>query len=110
MGARYVLVMIRTQVNMRDAEDMAVVTELQDAVQLQQAEHGSYRPTEVWNMEEVLAMRQKYLAIANEKQYTSDQLFGKKGDLTLEQHNCGVAYGWGGHVGPSGIFESYSCQ
>ena len=106
MGSRYVFVMIRTQVNMRDEADMAIVTELQDQIQLTQEDKGSYQPTEVWNMDEVLAMRQKYLNITNEKHYTSDQLFGKKGTLTQEQHNCGVAYGWGGFTSDQAVYLS----
>ena len=104
MGARYVGVIIRTQVNMHDAEDMAIVTELQDALQLKQDRKGSYQPSEVWNMDEVLDMRQKFLNITNEKKYTSDQLFGKKGELTQEQHNCGVAYGWGGFTSDQAVY------
>ena len=106
MGSRYVLVMIRTQVNMRDSVDMAIVTELQDAIQITQEERGYYQPVEVWNEDQVFAMRQKYLKIANEKHYTSDQLFGKKGTLTQEQHNCGVAYGWGGFTSDQAVYLS----
>ena len=107
MGSRYVLLMIRTQVNMRDEEDMAVVSALQDKLKIEQTERGTYNPTQKWNMEEVLAMRQKYLAVANEKHYTSDQIFGKKGELTQEQHNCGVAYGWGGFTSDQAVYLSH---
>ena len=41
MGSRYVFVMIRTQVNMRDSADMAIVTKLQDQIQLTQ-ESGAF--------------------------------------------------------------------
>jgi hypothetical protein len=106
MGSRYVLLMIRTQVNMKDEADMAIVTTLQDALKIEQADKGSYNPVEKWRMEDILSMRQKYLKIANEKHYTSEQLFGRKGELTQEAHNCGVAYGWGGFTPDQAVYLS----
>ncbi len=107
MGSRYVLIIVRTLVNMKDSKDMAIVSGLQDKIKIEQTDRGSYNPKETWNMDEILAMREKYINIANEKKLTSDKMFGKKGTLTQENHNCGVAYGWGGFTSDQAVYISY---
>lgn len=107
MGSRYVLMIIRTQVNMKDEADMALVTELQNKLKIEQKDRGEYKVTNQWSMDEILAMRKKYIKIANEKHLSADKMFGKKGTLTQENHNCGVAYGWGGFTPDQAIYLSY---
>lgn len=107
MGSRYVLIIVRTLVNMQDEKDMALVTELQQQIKIEQADRGSYEPSHQWNMDEILAMRKKYVAIANEKNLTPDEMFGKKGALSQENHNCGVAYGWGGFTSDQAVYLNY---
>jgi hypothetical protein len=107
MGSRYVLIIIRTLVNMKDAKDMEIVTELQKQLKIEQADRGSYEPSHQWNMDEILAMRKKYIGIANEKNLSPDDMFGKKGTLTQENHNCGVAYGWGGFTSDQAVYLNY---
>ena len=104
MGSRYVLIIIRTQVNMKNSADMAIVTELQDQIRIEQEDRGSYEVTNNWNMEEILSFRQKYVTIANEKNLSPDDMFGAKGTLTQENHNCGVAYGWGGFTSDQAVY------
>lgn len=110
IGCRYVLVVVRTQVNMTDADDMAIVTELQKQIKIEQKDRGSYQASHQWNMEEILVMRKKYQNIANEKNITADRMFGKKGSLTQEEHNSGVAYGWGGFTPDQAVYLSYIPQ
>ena len=110
MGSRYVLIIVRTLVNMKDEKDMGVVTELQKQLKIEQADRGSYEPSCQWNMDEILAMRKKYVEIATKKQLVADDMFGKKGSLTQENHNCGVAYGWGGFTSDQAVYLSYIPQ
>lgn len=107
MGSRYVPIIVRTLVNMQDEKDMAIVTELQKQIKIEQADRGSYEPSHQWNMDEILAMRKKYITIANEKNLTPDDMFGKKGTLSQENHNCGVAYGWGGFTSDQAVYLNY---
>ena len=107
MGNRYVMVVVRTQVNMKDEADMKAVTELQDKIQLIQAEKGEYVPSHTWKMDEILSMREKYQQLVEEKHMSIDIMFGKKGEVTEEAHNCGVAYGWGGLTKDQAIYLTY---
>jgi hypothetical protein len=95
-GSRYVIIVIRTQVNMADPNDLAVVSKLQDEIVLSQKDRGSYTASNNWNQDEILEMRKKYQRILIEKGITSDVMFGKKGEISLENHNCGTATGFGG--------------
>ena len=108
MGCKYVMVAIRTQVNMQDPEDMEAVTKLQDAIQLTQKDRGHYAPSQEWKMDEVLAMRQKYQKTTEEQHITPDKMFGKKGEVALLPHNCGVAYGWGGFTQDQAVYLTYT--
>jgi hypothetical protein len=108
MGSKYVLAIFRTQVNMQDEADMQAVTQLQDAITLTQANRGQYVVTNKWNMDDVLAMRKKYQYIAVEKNISTSEMFGKKGEVSLENHNCGVACGWGGFTPDQAVYLSYT--
>jgi hypothetical protein len=108
MGSKYVLAIFRTQVNMQDEADMQAVTQLQDAITITQTDRGEYIVTNNWNMDEVLAMRKKYQDIAVEKNIPTSEMFGKKGEVSLENHNCGVACGWGGFTPDQAVYLSYT--
>ena len=82
-GSKYVIVVIRTQVNMSDPDDLALVSKLQDQVVLSQKDRGSYVVTNNWDMNDILEMRKKYQAITRDKGITSEMMFGKKEDLSL---------------------------
>lgn len=119
---------MRTQCNMRDEQDLAAARSLQDRLVLTQSDPGSYRPLHSWDMEELLAARARYQKLFAERGYTSDALFGKKvpalptpsraarlfsptafpqGEVPLEAHNVGAAYGWGGLTKDQAIYLAY---
>ena len=106
-GSKYVMIVIRTQVNMKDPADLAIVSKLQDGLKLTQKDRGSYAASNQWDMQETLAMRKKYQEVAEEKGITSEMMFGKKEDLSLENHNCGTAYGWGGFTEDQAVYPGY---
>ena len=107
MGSRYVLLVIRTQVNMKDDADMKTVDALQDALVLSQSDRGEYIVTNNWDVNEVLAMRAYYQALAVEKHISTSEMFGKKGEVSLENHNCGAACGWGGFTPDQAVYLDY---
>ena len=78
VGTRYVVIVMRTQVNVNDPEDIKKANALQDKLELTQKKKGSYVPSHNWDMDEILAMRAKYMEIGNNMS-TSD-MFGKKGE------------------------------
>lgn len=103
----YVMAVIRTQVNMRDSAEMVAVTALQDQIQLSQSDKGSYTASHNWSMEEILEKRAYYQTYSVENHITADMMFGKKGELSLENHNCGTAYGWGGFTPDQAVYLNY---
>ena len=107
MGSRYVMLVIRTQVNMRDPEDLAKVSALQDQLKLYQKDRGSFVMTNNWDRPKVIEMRKKYQNIAREKQIVSSLMFGKKGETTLENHNVGVSTGWGGMTSKQAVYPHF---
>ena len=107
MGSRYVMLVIRTQVNMADPEDLAEVSALQEKLSLVQKDRGAYEVTNNWDREAVLAMRKKYQLITQEKDITSSMMFGKKGETTLENHNAGVSTGWGGMTSQQAVYPNF---
>ena len=107
MGSRYIMLVIRTQVNMTDSEDLAKVSALQDQLKLSQKDKGSFIMTNNWDRPKVLEMRKKYQNIAREKKITSSVMFGKKGETTLENHNVGVSTGWGGMTSKQAVYPNF---
>jgi hypothetical protein len=106
MGSRYVMVGMRTQVNVADPADLAIVHEIQDQLILEQKDTGEYSPSADWDMEEVLAMRAKYEALGKAERLTSEQMFGKKGEVPLKEHNAGAAMGWGGLTAERAVYPT----
>jgi hypothetical protein len=106
VGRRYATVAIRTQVNVMDPSDLAVVHAIQDQLKIEQKAKGSYEPSGNWDMEEVLAMRAKYAQIGKAEDITSETMFGKKGEVPLKDHNVGTAMGWGGLTPERAVYPS----
>ena len=96
VGTRYAFSIIRTQVNMNDANDIKKVASVQDKVEIIQSKKGEFVQTKNWDKDERLSMRSEYLKKQKEKGVTSKDMFGKKGEVSPENRNIGVAYGWGG--------------
>jgi len=106
VGSRYVMIVIRTQVNVVDPADLVIVHEIQDQLKLEQKAKGAFAPSGNWDMEEVLAMRAKYQEIGKAEGTTSEQMFGKKGEVPLKEHNVGTAMGWGGLTPERAVYPS----
>ena len=62
---------------------------------LQQAEKGSFVSPKRYEMQDILALRADYNARREPEGVTSEMAFGKKGELSEELRNFGVAVGLG---------------
>ena len=107
VGNRFVMIIVRTQVNMRDEADVKAATLLQDQLELKQENKGEAYAPGAWDTAEVLAMRAKYQKIVEEKNLKASTFFGKKGSVSLLPHNCGAAYGWGGLTEEQAVYLPY---
>ncbi|MFW2374102.1 MAG: DUF1254 domain-containing protein [Gammaproteobacteria bacterium] len=105
VGTRYAVIVMRTQVNTQDPDDVAKVNALQEKLQLIQKDRGAYVASHTWDMNEVLKMRAKYMEIGNT--LSTDDMFGKKGEISLRNHNAGTAYGWGGFTPQQAVYPGY---
>ena len=106
VGRRYALVIMRTQVDVMNPDDLAIVHEIQDQLKTEQKDRGAFAPSGNRNMEDVLAMRAKYAKIGQDEGMTSEQLFGKKTELPLKEHNVGAAMGWGGFTPERAVYPT----
>ncbi len=96
VGSRYAFVFVRTQVNMQDPADLKAAAAVQDQIGLQQAKKGSFVSPKRYDMKEILALRADYNKRMQPEGVTSEMAFGKRGVLSEELRNFGVAVGWGG--------------
>jgi len=109
MGSQYVMVIMRTQVNMADTKDVAQAAALQDLLQIRQVDKGpAYVSSNKWDVAEVKKMRSFYQGVFEEKGFRSGSMFGKKGEVPLINHNCGAAYGWGGFTDDQAVYIAYN--
>ena len=95
-GSRYVYLIVRTQVNMRDQVDLKKVAALQDQINIEQDDKGEYVQTNLWDPDQIRVLRDEYNERWVAEGIKSEMAFGGKGEISPEMRNFGVAYGWGG--------------
>lgn len=95
-GSRYVYLIVRTQVNMRDQVDLKKVAALQDQIKIEQDDKGAYVQTNLWDPDQIRVLRDEYNERWIAEGIKSEMAFGGKGEISPEMRNFGVAYGWGG--------------
>ena len=108
VGSRYALVAFRTGVNIQDPEDVAQAQALQAKLSVSQAKTGEYIQPNKWDLEQMMALRAAYNEERNEKGVKSEDLFGRKGEITPEQNNMGVAVGIGGLPKEGAVYLFYT--
>lgn len=104
-GARYAVIVMRTQVNTKDATDIAKAQTLQDKLKLTQKDRGSWDPVNNWDKNELKTMRIKYQKIGDT--LSTEKMFGKKGEISLTHRNAGNAFGWGGFTPDQAVYPQY---
>ena len=96
VGSRYAFAIVRTQVNMQDAEDLKAAGEAQDKIRLVQENRGEFVKETNFDRKQILALRADYNNRRQPEGITSEMIFGKQGEISPEMRNFGVAIGWGG--------------
>jgi len=104
-GARYAVIVMRTQVNVRDPKDLTKAHALQDKLKLTQKDRGSWDPANQWDEKQVAAMRAKYQKIGDSMD--TAEMFGKKGEISQNNRNAGNAFGWGGFTPDQAVYPQY---
>ncbi len=107
VGTPYAIVVFRTQANVEEPEDMEEAHKAQDGLKVIQKSAGEYKASNNWDMDEILEMRAMYQQVQKDKGITSDNMFGKKGERTLEEHNVGTSFGWGGFTKEQAVYPIY---
>ena len=95
-GSRYAFAIVRTQVNMQDNVDLKNAGEAQDKIGITQDSQGGFEQDTSFDRNEILALRAEYNKRRQPEGITSEMIFGKKGEISPEMRNFGVAIGWGG--------------
>jgi hypothetical protein len=96
VGSRYAFAFVRTQVNMQDPSDLQKAGKIQDQIGLEQAAMGEFVSKNKYDMDEILSLRADYNKRMAPEGVTSEMAMGKKGEISDEMRNFGVAVGWGG--------------
>ena len=108
VGSRMALVAFRTGVNIQDPADVAKAQALQAELSVRQEQKGEFIQPNQWNKEQMLAIRDEYNKERNEKGVKSEDLFGRKWEITPEQNNMGVAVGIGGMPKEGAVYLFYT--
>ena len=95
VGTRYALALFRTFADPNDPEDLKAAHDLQDAIQIDQADPGTLELPE-WDMATFEQTRNDLNVLANKLSDFSDG-FGKKGQVDPISHLMASSYGWGGN-------------
>ncbi len=96
IGSRFVFAFVRTQVNMQDPADLQAAAAVQHQIGLEQANKGEFVSSHRYDMQEILDLRANYNSRREPEGVTSENAFGKRGEISDELRNFGVAVGWGG--------------
>ena len=62
---------------------MEAAHKAQDGLKVEQKNAGEYKASNNWDMAEIIKMRKHFQQIQKDKGITSDNMFGKKGERTL---------------------------
>jgi hypothetical protein len=81
---------------MQDPSDLQKAGKIQDQIRLEQNAMGEFVSQNKYNMDEILTLRADYNKRMAPEGVTSEMAMGKKGEISDEMRNFGVAVGWGG--------------
>lgn len=81
---------------MQDANDLKAAGIAQEMIKLKQEKIGTYTLASEYDRSEILKLRADYNKRREPEGITSEMIFGKKGEISDEMRNFGVAIGWGG--------------
>ncbi len=107
VGTDYAIIVFRTQANVEDPKDMEAAHKAQDGIAVKQKSKGTYVASNKWDMDDILTWRAKYQKIQKDKGIIPENMFGTKGERSLEEHNVGTAFGWGGFTKEQAVYPIY---
>tara|TARA_B100000524_G_C23543671_1_gene332177 strand:- start:91 stop:684 length:594 start_codon:yes stop_codon:yes gene_type:complete len=93
---------------MQDPADIKRVGVIQDEIKIRQENRGEFVQTKNWDRSQMLAMRTNYQKEKEAKRINSEEIFGKKGEISPEMRNIGVAFGWGALTKKGAVYPSIS--
>lgn len=108
LGDKYVMALARTLVDTNDYEDVLEAYRVQELLQLSQADVGMYEPEEEWDEDTLEEKTIYYINMSLERVITSGEMYGPNdGTITEDNHNVGVAIGWGANPPERAVYENY---
>jgi len=102
IGTRYVMVGIRTLVDPGDADDVAQVHALQDALKVEQASPGRFE-VPAWDRDGQAKVRGALVELAKTLPDTQ-RMFGAREDVDPVRFLIGSAYAWGGNPSRDALY------
>ncbi len=102
VGSRYMFAGFRTAMNANDPDDIKKANELQDQIQVSQADVGTFEIPK-WDLESLSEVRKAILVLANTMPNTNE-MFGDRSKLDPLQHLMGTAFGWGGNPKETAVY------
>ena len=104
IGTRYVMVLLRTFANPNDPVDMKAAHELQDRIQVLQADAGKFEVPD-WDSNSLGKVRDAINVLAATKTDLTG-MFGEKSKLSPIDHLLGTAVGWGGNPKAAAVYQN----
>ncbi|HEY4125929.1 MAG TPA: DUF1214 domain-containing protein [Rhizomicrobium sp.] len=108
IGTRYMCVAVRTFVDPDNADDVRAVRALQDAINVEQENIGSFQ-TPAWDMESQKSVRNALLALGSTLPDFKNA-FGKRDEVDPIRHLIGAAAAWGGNPDKEAMYLNVTPQ
>lgn len=105
VGTRYLVIIIRTFMDPSDESDIAVANEIQDMIQVKQADRGEFDVPD-WDAESLATVRGLLLALGATVPDSFSKAFGAKDQVDPIMHLLGTAAGWGGNPPEAAVYPS----
>jgi hypothetical protein len=102
VGTRYVITAIRILVDPTNPQDVEQVHKLQDAITVEQREHGTFDVPH-WDAMSQKKVREALLVLGTTLP-DSKRMFGPKADVDPVRHLIGAAMAWGGNPEKDAIY------
>jgi len=106
LGTRYMLAIIRTLANPRDAADMKAAHTAQDGIKVEQASAGSWEAPN-WDPVSQKKIRDALAELGSTMAGSFAKSFGTKDEVDPIHHMIGTAIGWGGNPRTAADYDGF---
>ena len=109
VGTRYVFAIFRTFMDPEDAADVAAANAMQDAIEVDQTDAGSFDAPD-WDQVSLDQTRAQLLALAASvpPEFGSGGMFGAQDEVDPVKHLLGTAIGWAGNPESAAFYEIFN--